>query len=45
LLLALGTTPPTVHAALLLGVGIVLVTLLGEPCRMLILRQEKAASV
>jgi hypothetical protein len=32
-------------AALLLCVGIVLVTILGEPCRMLILRQDKAASV
>ena len=45
LLFALGTTPPTGHAALLLCVGIVLVTILGEPCRMLILRQDKAASV
>ncbi len=45
LLLALGATPPTGQGALLLGVGIVLVTILGEPCRMLILRQEKAASV
>jgi hypothetical protein len=53
LLFALDTTPPTGHAALLLCcsaalllcVGIVLVTILGEPCRMLILRQDKAASV
>ncbi|WP_419759104.1 HPP family protein [Acidisoma sp.] len=41
LLVALGTTPPTWHGALLLGIGIVLVTILGEPCRMLILRQDK----
>ena len=41
MLLALGTTPPTWHGALLLGIGIVLVTILGEPCRMLILRQDK----
>ncbi len=44
LLLALGTTPPTAHGALLLGVGIVLVTIFGEPIRMLILRQDKAAA-
>jgi len=42
LLLALGTTPSNWHGALLLGIGIVLVTLLGEPCRILILRQDQA---
>jgi hypothetical protein len=41
LLVALGTTPPTGHGALLLTIGIVLVTILGEPCRMLILRMDK----
>jgi hypothetical protein len=45
LLLALGMTPPTWHGALLLGIGLVLVTIMGEPCRMLILRQDEAASV
>ena len=37
------TTPGQVLA--IVCVGIVLVTILGEPCRMLILRQDKAASV
>jgi hypothetical protein len=44
LLLALGTIPPTAHGALLMSVGIILVTILGEPCRMLILYREKAVS-
>jgi hypothetical protein len=38
LLIALGTVPPDLHGAALLGIGILLVTLLGEPARLLILR-------
>ncbi|MBW4023810.1 MAG: HPP family protein [Proteobacteria bacterium] len=44
LLLALGTTSPTWHGLLLLFVGIVLVTILGEPCRVLILRMDRTAA-
>ena len=40
LLVALGTVPPNLHGALLLVIGIALVTALGEPARMLVLRAE-----
>ncbi len=42
LLVALGTVPPTAHGALLLTVGILLVTGLGEFARVAILRAEHA---
>jgi hypothetical protein len=42
LLVALGTVPPTAHGALLLTVGILLVTGLGEIARVAILRAEHA---
>ncbi len=38
LLIALGTVPPDLHGAALLAIGILLVTILGEPARLLILR-------
>ena len=40
LLVALGTVPPTLHGAALLAAGILLVTALGEPIRILLLKLE-----
>lgn len=40
LLVALGTVPPNLHGAMLLVIGIVLVTALGEPARTLILSAD-----
>jgi hypothetical protein len=40
LLIALGTVPPTFYGAILLTIGILLVTAFGEPMRLLILRAE-----
>lgn len=43
LLMALGTEPPTRNGALLMGVGIILVSLLGEACRFGILAARRPA--